>query len=147
MENPVGRQAAINNKTAMSDNPFSVISMIAEQRIVEAQQQGAFDNLAGAGKPLRLDDDSAIPEDLRMAYKVLKNSGYVPEAIAQRKEISNLMDMLEKESDEGQKLRQMRRMQFLLVQMRVRNNKSMLLEQEDPYYQHILDRLAHIQKR
>ena len=131
----------------MSDNPFSVISMIAEQRIIEAQQQGAFDNLAGAGKPLHLEDDSAIPEDLRMAYKVLKNSGYVPEAIAQRKEISNLMDMLEKESDEGQKLRQMRRMQFLLVQLRVRNNKSMLLEQEDPYYQNILDRLAHIQKR
>jgi hypothetical protein len=128
----------------MSENPFSIISMIAEQRIAEAQQQGAFDNLAGAGKPLQLEDDSAIPEDLRMAYKVLKNSGYVPEEIAQRKEISNLMDMLEKESDEHQKVGQMRRMQYLLLQMRLRRRTSFVLEQEDPYYQQILERLAHV---
>ncbi|MDD2966730.1 MAG: DUF1992 domain-containing protein [Desulfovibrionaceae bacterium] len=131
----------------MSENPFSIISMIAEQRIAEAQQQGAFDNLAGAGKPLQLEDDSAIPEDLRMAYKVLKNSGYVPEEIAQRKEISNLMDMLEKESDEQQKIGQMRRMQYLLLQMRLRCRRSFALEQEDPYYQQILERLAHVHTR
>ena len=57
---------------------MDAISIIAEQRIREACERGAFDSLPGAGKPLELEDDSHIPEDLRMAYKLLKNAGYVP---------------------------------------------------------------------
>ena len=53
-------------------SPFSAIQIIAENRIREAQQNGEFDNLPGMGKPLEFEDDSNIPEDLRMAYKILK---------------------------------------------------------------------------
>jgi hypothetical protein len=38
---------------------------IIEDRIQRAQQEGAFDNLPGKGKPLDFEDDSFIPEDLR----------------------------------------------------------------------------------
>ena len=65
-------------------NPWSVIQSIAEQRIAEAQQQGAFDNLPGAGRPLQLEDDSHIPPELRMAYKVLRNAGCLPPEMQDR---------------------------------------------------------------
>nr|NIT03118.1 DUF1992 domain-containing protein [Candidatus Latescibacterota bacterium] len=49
------------------------ISRIAEERIRRAIEEGHFDNLENAGKPLDLEDDIWVPEDLRIAYRVLKN--------------------------------------------------------------------------
>ena len=37
---------------------MDAISIIAEQRIREACERGAFDSLPGAGKPLELEDNS-----------------------------------------------------------------------------------------
>ena len=50
---------------------MNIFAKIAEQRIREAIEQGEFDNLEGRGKPLDLRDESWVPEDLRMAYKIL----------------------------------------------------------------------------
>jgi len=51
---------------------------ISERRIRDAQDEGLFSNLPGQGKPLNLDDDRGIPEDLRLTFKVLKNAGCLP---------------------------------------------------------------------
>ena len=50
------------------------LEWIAERKIAEAVSQGEFDNLPGAGRPLELDDDALIPEDMRMAHRILKNA-------------------------------------------------------------------------
>ena len=71
-----------------------LFDLIAEQRIAEAMQRGEFDDLPGAGEPLALDDDPLIPEDLRMAYRILKNAGYVPPELEAHKEIRRLEDLL-----------------------------------------------------
>ena len=52
-----------------------------EQRILQAIKYGEFDDLPGSGKPLDLEDDRLIPEELRLAYRILKNAGYVPREI------------------------------------------------------------------
>lgn len=93
---------------------MDAISIIAEQRIREACERGAFDSLPGAGKPLELEDDSHIPEDLRMAYKLLKNAGYVPEEVLDRKEAQSIVDALEKCGDEQEKVRQMKKSKWSL---------------------------------
>ena len=49
------------------------LEWIAEQRIAEAVSQGELDNLPGAGQPLDL-DDALVPEDMRMANRILKNA-------------------------------------------------------------------------
>ena len=67
-----------------------ILSENIERQIQAAAQQGAFDNLPGQGRPLQLDDDSGIPEDQRMAWRVLKNAGYVPEGVSIRRDISEL---------------------------------------------------------
>ncbi|WP_255989867.1 DnaJ family domain-containing protein [Chitinolyticbacter albus] len=55
------------------------VTELAERRIAEAQRDGAFDNLPGIGQPLPADEiDLLVPEHQRIAYRVLKNSGYLP---------------------------------------------------------------------
>ncbi|MGB5750795.1 MAG: DnaJ family domain-containing protein, partial [Desulfobacterales bacterium] len=44
---------------------FTGFSRIIEERIRKAQKKGVFDNLEGSGKPLNLENDSHIAEDLR----------------------------------------------------------------------------------
>jgi len=52
---------------------------LAERRIEEAIARGKFDDLPGAGRPLELDDiDPLLPEELRLAYRILKNAGFAP---------------------------------------------------------------------
>ena len=65
-------------------------SRIAENRIREAMEQGAFDNLPGAGEPLSLEEYFATPEDLRMAYSVLKNANCRPLEVELLHEIARL---------------------------------------------------------
>jgi hypothetical protein len=63
---------------------------IAEQRIREAQQAGAFDRLPGAGRPVDLDGYFKMPEHLRMAYSVLKAANCLPEEVVLLNEIAAL---------------------------------------------------------
>ena len=70
------------------------LDSLVERQIQEAVQQGKFDNLPGVGKPLVLDDDSQIPEDLRMSYRILKMSGFLPDALQLRQEALTIQTLL-----------------------------------------------------
>ena len=52
------------------------IAFIAEQKILKAMEEGDLNSPRWKNKPLPLDDDHLVPEDLKIAYKLLKNSGY-----------------------------------------------------------------------
>ena len=55
----------------------TVLLYLAERRIEEAIARGEFDDLPGAGRPLDLDDeDPLLPEELRLAYRILRNADY-----------------------------------------------------------------------
>lgn len=60
---------------------------IAERKIEEAISEGKFDNLPGKGKPIVFDDDPMTPPHLRLANKVLKNAGVLPDWMQLEKEI------------------------------------------------------------
>ena len=51
---------------------------LVESRIRDAQERGEFDDLPGAGRPLPDEDLSGVPEELRVAWRVLRNAGCVP---------------------------------------------------------------------
>lgn len=70
----------------MIETVLSWIDIVAERRIVDAMNEGVFDNLPGKGKPLSLDDDLSVPAHLRVQAKVLKNAGGVPEWIQTEKD-------------------------------------------------------------
>ncbi len=67
---------------------------LVEQRIRTAMADGVFDDLPGKGRPLVLDDDSLVPEDMRLAHRVLKNAGYLPGQLQLRSEIAAIHGML-----------------------------------------------------
>jgi hypothetical protein len=78
----------------------SIMSLV-DLRIAEATAKGEFDNLPGAGKPLELDDDSHVPEEERAAYRLLKNSGFVPPELAEISEINALLARIERDGYAG----------------------------------------------
>src|SRR5436189_3797989 len=71
------------------------LQSLVEERIKRAQAEGLFDNLAGKGKPLNLDDDSSVPDDLRLTFKILKNANCLPLEMELRKEIYSLRQLLD----------------------------------------------------
>jgi hypothetical protein len=74
-----------------------MLDFLAEQRLEEAVSRGELENLPGAGRPLELDDDSLIPEDLRAAYRILKNAGFLPPEV----EIAQLENFLNQGSEDA----------------------------------------------
>lgn len=82
---------------------LDVFSKLAEQKIQEAIKNGELNNLPGKGKPLDLTDSRHIPPDLRMAYKVLKNSGMIPAEMEIKKEIALLEQLIAQCSGEQEK--------------------------------------------
>lgn len=62
---------------------MALFDLLAERKIAEAVSRGELDDLPGAGKPLDLEDDASIPEDLRVAYRILKNAGFAPPEVVQ----------------------------------------------------------------
>jgi hypothetical protein len=67
--------------------PFS---RVAENRIREALAQGLFENLPSAGQPLNLEEYFSTPEDLRMAYSILKSANCAPAEVELASEIARL---------------------------------------------------------
>ncbi len=104
----------------MSYFSANIIQLIAEQRIEEAQSKGLFDDLPGKGRPLELEDDSIIPEELRMAYKILHNAGCLPPEIQERKEINRLVDLLEQCEDEQKRVAEMQKLRIMIERSRAR---------------------------
>jgi hypothetical protein len=61
-----------------------------EKIIKEAMERGEFDNLPGKGKPIDLTAYFDTPEEVRVAYSVLKNAGMLPHEVELLKEIAEL---------------------------------------------------------
>jgi hypothetical protein len=71
-----------------------LLDALVEQRIAAAAARGEFDDLPGTGKPQQLDDDLLVPEEVRVANRILKNAGFVPPAVEQLRALRNLQDEL-----------------------------------------------------
>jgi hypothetical protein len=103
---------------------------IIEERILQAQRRGEFENLPGSGKPLEIEDDRHIPEDLRLAYKILKNAGCIPPEIELKKEIHQTRDLLAAMDDTAQKYRTLTRLNYLILKLNCLRKTS--IEREMP---------------
>jgi hypothetical protein len=123
------------------------LEKIAESRIQEAIQDGAFDNLVGKGQPLVLDDDRDIPPELRMAYKILKMADCLPPEVELQKQIITLQDMMAGMPDEAAKLQQMRRLNFLIMKLNMMRRVSPLLQEHNEYSAKVLEKLDRLPEK
>jgi hypothetical protein len=115
---------------------------IVEKRIQEAQKKGEFDNLPGRGKPIHLEDDSRIPEELRLAYKILKNADCLPPEIETKKEIRQMEDLLENIPDEKEKYRLIKKINFKIMKLNMMGNKAPMLEETQIYYKKLVEKFG-----
>ena len=74
-----------------------------DEQIRKAIEAGEFDDLPGKGKPIDLSAYFETPEDLRMAYSMLKGNNFVPEEVEILKDINDLKKRLSACSDENEK--------------------------------------------
>ncbi|HBX43521.1 MAG: DUF1992 domain-containing protein [Deltaproteobacteria bacterium] len=118
------------------------LEVLAERKIREAMERGEFANLPGAGKPLRLEDDSMIPEDLRVAYKILRNAGCIPPELEVRKEIITLRDLLRTIEDEEARRDTIRELNYRLLKLGVMGKRMVNLDEFPEYRERILGRMA-----
>ncbi len=121
--------------------PFLVFQRIAEQRIQDAMRKGEFDDLPGKGKPLQLEDLSHVPEELRLAYKVLKNAGFLPPEAELLREIKTVEDLIEHMEEEEHRYRQIRRLNYLIMKLNQLRGRRIDLEKEQVYYDKIVARV------
>ena len=114
---------------------------IVEKKIKEAQENGEFDNLPGRGEPLELSDDSHVPEDLRLAYKILKNANCLPPELEEKKEIRQMEDLLTNIPDERERYKLIKKINYKIMKLNITRNTSPLLEERQIYYKKLLDKL------
>src|SRR5689334_6787694 len=67
---------------------------IAERKIREAMEEGAFDDLSGTGEPLDLSEDPFEDPSLRMAHRLLRNNGFAPWWVEEAKDLEASIDRL-----------------------------------------------------
>jgi len=115
---------------------------IVEQRITQAQKQGKFKILNGAGKPFSKNDDLYfVPEDIRLAYRILKNSGFLPPEIELRKKIEQTEELLANCSDTKEKYKIIKKINLLIMKANIlRENKDIELDIPQKYMSKITER-------
>jgi hypothetical protein len=121
---------------------FSAFDRLIEEKIREAMQRGEFDNLPGSGEPLHLENDSHLPEDLRLAYKILKNADCLPPELQLRKDIRKTEELLAGIQDTQEKYRQMKKLNFMIMKLNMLRRVSPLLEETQHYYAKVVDKIA-----
>lgn len=121
---------------------MDVFARIAQRRIDEAMENGEFVNLKGSGRPLVLEDDAMIPEDLRMAYKVLKNAGCVPPEIELRKEIACLKDLINTLDDDKERLRKISEFNFKLMKLEMMRGRPLLYTVSPEYESRVVEKIV-----
>jgi hypothetical protein len=116
--------------------------LIVEERIKKAQKQGEFDNLPGSGKPLDLESDQHIPEDLRLPYKILRNADCLPEEIALRKDIHRTDELLAAMPDTAEKYKAMRKLNFLIMKLNACRHGNARFDMPQRYLGAVTDHIS-----
>ena len=121
---------------------LTALHKIAEQKIERAIAEGRGPDLSHwKNKPLPDDEMKNVPEDLRIAYKMLKNSGYIPEELALHKEIVRTEELLAHATDEQEKYKQLKKLNYLKFKLECNRGRPLYIDDESPYYGKIVDKV------
>jgi hypothetical protein len=108
---------------------MNLFDQLVEQRVAEAEARGEFDDLPGRGRPLQLEDDAMVPEELRAGYRMLKNAGYLPPELRLRGEVREVEQLIRQAEAVEQKALLQRRLHALLLQLRIQQPEHPLLQE------------------
>lgn len=115
------------------------IDALVEARIERAVERGELSDLPGQGRPLSLDDDACVAPELRLAYRILKNAGYVPVEVELRREIANLAVLID-ETEGAERTRAIARRDWLRTRLALHGRLDTSLLGQSEYSGRIVDR-------
>jgi hypothetical protein len=130
-------------------NPFSLFTnfadmtfmdFIAERRIIAAIERGELSDLPGQGAPLDLDDGALIPETLRMAYRILRNAGFVPPEVETLRTIGDLERSIEYLPEGKPRSHALHKLQLLRFRLETSGRQQSILHAGSRYAQKLLGR-------
>ncbi len=123
---------------------ISGFEKIVEERIKAAQQKGVFDNLNGTGRPLALEEDGHIPEDLRLAHKILKNADCLPPEIELKQQIRQTEDLLRTMEDTAQRYHVLKKLNFLILKINSQRQANIMFEVPQQYEERLVARFDNV---
>jgi hypothetical protein len=121
---------------------MELIAALAVRKILVAMVRGEFDDLPGKGKPLDLSDDPMVPDDLRVAYKILKNSGCLPPELELHKEIVRLRDLIHAVDDEAVRTARIKELNVKLLRFNLMKKRPVNLEGVPGYREKVIGKLG-----
>ena len=119
---------------------MNIFTAISERKIQEAIREGLFENLKGRGKPLVFEDETWVPEDLRLAYRILKNHGFIPPELELRKEIITTKALMDTIDDDRERIKKLRELNFRIMKLNMLRKKPLQLEDFPEYEQKVYER-------
>lgn len=119
-----------------------IFTRIAERRIIEAMENGEFDNLEGMGKPINFEDEIWIPENLRMAYRILKTAGCIPPELELRNEVINLSALIDTIDDDKERLKKIRELNFKILKLNIIRKRPFNLDDFPEYELKVADKFT-----
>ena len=119
-----------------------LVDSLAEEQIQAAIRRGEFDDLPGSGQPLALDDDAGVPDELRVAYRILRNAGCLPPELTLRNEIHQLESLLDQAELAVEQRSVRRRLCLLKARLAMQGHEGDLLIHEQAYRERLIDKLS-----
>jgi hypothetical protein len=114
---------------------------IVEERIRKAQRKGEFDNLEGSGEPLNLLNDQTVAEELRLAYKILKNADCLPPEIELKKEIRQTEELLAAMTGTTEKYRAIKKLNYLIMKLNTLRSTAIEFEEPQKYSDQLIKKI------
>jgi len=122
---------------------LTALHKIAERKIEQAIAEGKVPDLSH-WKNKRLPEDDTmqnVPADLRLAYKMLQNSGYIPEELALRKEILQTEELLSRAVDEKEKYKQLKKLNYLRFNLESKRGRPLIIDENSSYFSKVVERV------
>ena len=114
---------------------MDILDQIVERKIAEAVHRGDFENLPGAGRPLELDNDPLVPAELRVAFRIMKNAGYVPDEVRLFAELRSAEQLLMQAGRDEERVAASARVRLLLE--RIGAGRAVTMQVQFQYFQHL----------
>jgi hypothetical protein len=111
---------------------FPGFDRIVEERIRQAQKEGKFEELPGSGKPLP-EEQICVAEDIRLAYKILKNADCLPPELELKKEIKSTQELLSGMEETAEKYKTLQKLNLLIMKLNSCRKSSVAFDAPQEY--------------
>lgn len=120
---------------------MTAFDVLAERRIAEAIGRGELAGLPGEGRPLDLGDDALVPQELRLAWRILKNAGLVPPEVEALREMADLERCIDALGEGEARSAALRKLEWLRLGLAA-GGRGGALQPGSPYAGRVLRRLG-----